>query len=357
MDAILGIAESRDLLVIEDAAEAIGSRYKGKPCGALGDLACFSFFANKLVTTGEGGMVVARDERFSERLRYYKNLCFPINGPRRYTHEDIGFNYRMPNVLAAIGLAQLERADFYLECRRNNAARYDERLRGQRGITTPPNLPYTLNSYWMYGILIEDDFGPTRDEVMTLLFAGHDTTTATVAFLLYELARRPDVADAIAAELPQRPPGYEQLMGGALPQLDMALDETLRLYPPAWVGPRRAVRTFEFEGVTVPQGAPVNYSSYVSHRLPDVWDAPHEFRPERFTAERRAALPKGAYVPFGGGSRQCIGMRFGQLEIKAIAARILREHRLELPPRHRLEVRQTPTLGPKGGLPLRVRPA
>jgi cytochrome P450 len=196
-----------------------------------------------------------------------------------------------------------------------------------------------------------------RDEVMTLLFAGHDTTTATVAFLFYELARRPDVAAAIAAELLRRPPGYEQLMGGALPQLDMALDETLRLYPPAWVGPRRAVRTFEFEGITVPEGAPVNYSSYASHRLPDVWDDPHEFRPERFAPDARAALPKGAYVPFGGGSRQCIGMRFGQLEIKAIAARILREHRLELPRRHRLEVRQTPTLGPKGGLPMRVRPA
>ena len=196
-----------------------------------------------------------------------------------------------------------------------------------------------------------------RDEVMTLLFAGHDTTTATVAFLFHELARRPDVAEGIADELAAlpAPPGHDELMGGALPLLDMALDETLRLYPPAWIGPRRAVRTFEFEGVTVPVGAPVNYSSYASHRLPDVWHEPETFDPWRFEPERRAALPKGAYVPFGGGSRQCIGMRFGQLEIKAIAAGILREHRLELPRRHRLEVRQTPTLGPKGGLPMRVR--
>jgi cytochrome P450 len=195
-----------------------------------------------------------------------------------------------------------------------------------------------------------------RDEVMTLLFAGHDTTTATIAFLLHELALRPDVADAIATETTAlgRAPGYEDLMGGALPQLDRAVDETLRLYPPAWIGPRRAVRTFEFDGFTVPQGAVVNYSSYVSHRLPDVWEAPHEFRPERW--EHRSLLPRGAYVPFGGGSRQCIGMRFGQLEVKAVAARVLREHRLELLPGHRLEVRQTPTLGPKGGLPMRVRP-
>ena len=98
-----------------------------------------------------------------------------------------------------------------------------------------------------------------RDEVMTLLFAGHDTTTATVAFLFYELARHPGAADAIAAELTAEP-GYEALMGGAL-ALDRALDETLRLYPPAWVGPRRAVRTFAFAGATVPAGAPVNYSS------------------------------------------------------------------------------------------------
>ena len=102
-------------------------------------------------------------------------------------------------------------------------------------------------------------------------------------------------------------------------------------------------------------GAPVNYSSWVTHRLPEVWEDPEAFRPERFAPDARTALPKGAYVPFGGGSRQCLGMRFGQLEIKAIAARILREHRLELAPGHRLEIRQTPTLGPRGGMPMRVR--
>jgi len=160
------------------------------------------------------------------------------------------------------------------------------------------------------------------------------------------------VAEAIAAELPARP-GYEDLMGGGLVHLDRALDETLRLYPPAWIGPRRAVRTFDFAGITIPAGAPVNYSSYASHRLPDVFADPHAFRPERFGD--RAAWPKGAYVPFGAGSRQCIGMRFGQLEIKAIAARILAEHRLEPEPGRRLEIRQTPTLGPRGGMSMRVR--
>ena len=171
MDALQKIADAHGLLLIEDAAEALGSRYKGRKCGAIGDLNCFSLFANKLITTGEGGMVVARDDRFIERLRYYKNLCFPLDGSRRYVHDEIGFNYRMPNVLAAIGLAQLERADVYLEQRRSNATRYNALLKGQRGITIPPELPWTESSYWMYSILIGNDFGISRDEVMLELKA------------------------------------------------------------------------------------------------------------------------------------------------------------------------------------------
>lgn len=181
-----------------------------------------------------------------------------------------------------------------------------------------------------------------RDHVMTLLFAGHDTTTATIAFLFYELARHPALAAAIAGD-------------GDL--LDQALDETLRLYPPAWIGPRRAAETFEFGGHRIAAGAPVNYSSWASHRLPDVWEAPDEFRPERFSPEQRGRIPKGAYVPFGGGSRICLGMRFGQLEIKAIAAAVTRRFRVELPDGFRLRIRQTPTLGPADGLPVRIRVA
>jgi cytochrome P450 len=178
-----------------------------------------------------------------------------------------------------------------------------------------------------------------RDEVMTLLFAGHDTTTSTVAFLFYELARHPEWAERLASS------EDEQL-------LEMALDETLRLWPAAWVGPRRAAKTFVFDGVPVPAGAPVNYSSWASHRLPDVWEAPHAFRPERFSPEAKAKLPKGAYVPFGGGSRTCIGMRFGQLEIRTIASAILRDWDVRLVDGYELRVRQMPTIGPKGGLPV-----
>lgn len=198
-----------------------------------------------------------------------------------------------------------------------------------------------------------------RDEVMTLLFAGHDTTTATVTFLFYELARHPHERAALVAErdtaLGDAAPGADALMNGALPRLDMALDETLRLYPPAWIGPRMSIRPFEFAGTTVPGGVPVEYCSWASHRLPDVWDDPGAFRPRRFSPEARARLPKGAYVPFGGGSRTCIGMRFGQIEIKAIAALILRDWELEPARGWRLEIRQTPTLGPRDGMPVVVR--
>ena len=181
-----------------------------------------------------------------------------------------------------------------------------------------------------------------RDEVMTLLFAGHDTTTSTIAFLFHELAGAPEWADRAA---------------GDADDLELCLDETLRRFPAAWIGPRKAMVDYEFAGQSVPAGAFVNYSSWVSHHLPDVWDEPFAFRPERFAPGNREQIPKGAYVPFGGGSRTCIGMRFGQQEIRLIASRILRDFRLDLPDGHVMGIRQTPTIGPIGGLPVRVRAA
>jgi cytochrome P450 len=199
-----------------------------------------------------------------------------------------------------------------------------------------------------------------RDEVMTLMFAGHDTTTSTVSFMFYELARNPHVLTRLLAEqdtvLAGRPPTAEQLASGELAELELVLEETLRKYPPAWVGPRRAVESFEFEGRTVPARAFVNYCSWASHHLPDVFDRPEEFRPDRFAPDARAALPKGAYVPFGGGSRTCIGMRFGQLEVRTIATLILSRFSLSLPADFQLTIRQMPTISPKAGLPMHVQP-
>jgi cytochrome P450 len=197
-----------------------------------------------------------------------------------------------------------------------------------------------------------------RDEVITLMFAGHDTTTSTVAFMFYELARNPNIAARLLAEQAARlsggVPTASQLLSGELTELELVLDETLRKYPPAWVGPRRSVEAFEFEGHTVPARAFVDYCSWASHHLPDVFPDPEEFRPDRFTPEARAALPKGAYVPFGGGSRTCIGMRFGQLEIRTIATLILSRFTLSLPDDFQLTIRQMPTISPRQGLPMIV---
>jgi len=197
-----------------------------------------------------------------------------------------------------------------------------------------------------------------RDQVMTLLFAGHDTTTSTVTFLLYELARHPHELARVQEELDRvlgDAPATPAQLFSELPQLDAALDETLRLYPAAWVGPRAAVETYELAGVPVPAGAMVNYSSWASHRLPELFPDPEAYVPDRFTPEARAKLPKGAYMPFGGGSRMCIGMRFGQLEIKAIVSRLLQRYRFEQLPGRTMSVQTTPTLGPRGGLPMVVR--
>jgi cytochrome P450 len=197
-----------------------------------------------------------------------------------------------------------------------------------------------------------------RDEVMTLLFAGHDTTTSTISFMFYELARQPAIVTRLLDEqrelLAGGSPSPAQLLGGELPELEMVIDETLRKYPPAWVGPRRALRDIDFAGAQIPERAFVNYSSWASHHLPDVFSEPEEFRPERFTPEARAALPKGAYVPFGGGSRTCIGMRFGQLEVRTIATMLLAARSLALPEDFRLTIRQMPTISPKQGLPVRI---
>jgi cytochrome P450 len=198
-----------------------------------------------------------------------------------------------------------------------------------------------------------------RDQVMTLMFAGHDTSTSTLTFMMHELARHPDVVERLCEEqdrvLAGATPSVEQLEG-EMPYLDMVLDEVLRLYPPAWIGPRRAVREFEFGGCTVPNGAYVNYSSWASHRIPEVFPDPEAFIPERFTPERKAALPRGAYVPFGGGSRICIGKRFGQTEVKLVATMLLQRLRLDALPGRTMTVRQMPTLSPKGGLKMRVLP-
>ncbi len=197
-----------------------------------------------------------------------------------------------------------------------------------------------------------------RDQLMHLLFGGHDTTSSTLSFLMYELSRHPEVLERVVEEqdrvLGGSAPTVEDLMTG-LPYLSMVTDETLRLYPPVWFGPRLSVKPFDFGGYHVPAGVHVIHSSWVSHRLAEVFPNPEAFIPERFSPEARRELAPGAYIPFGGGQRVCIGKRFGQLMVKAVATTLLQQFSCELQAGYRLTVGKLPTLSPEGGLPMVIR--
>jgi len=170
MNPIISIAGKYGLYVVEDAAEAHGAEYRGKKCGGMGRINCFSFYANKIITTGEGGMAVTSDAGLADRCRYYKNLCFPLRQKRDYVHDEVGYNYRMTNVQAALGLAQSENIDKFVGKKRDNAALYSRLLGGIPGIQLPVEKNYAKNVYWMYGIVIRaKKFGMTRDALMAKL--------------------------------------------------------------------------------------------------------------------------------------------------------------------------------------------
>ena len=170
MDAITDIARKHNLFIIEDAAEAHGATYKGRKVGSFSDVASFSFFANKNITTGEGGMCVTNDNSYAKRCRYFKNVCFSPDGPRDYMHQDIGFNYRMSNIHAAIGLAQVEKADEYKKMRMDNHALYKKYLADVPGILFQKDEEDYENVGWMNTIVLEPEkYGRTRDELIAHL--------------------------------------------------------------------------------------------------------------------------------------------------------------------------------------------
>jgi len=176
IDRIMEIAKKYNLYVIEDAAEAIGTEYKGKKAGSFGDINCFSFYANKLITSGEGGMVVTDNEEFAKRAAMLKDQAF---GQPRFIHEDIGFNFRMNNLTAAYAYASFEEVSEYIEKRVRNAELYNQVLFGIEGIILPPkNKEGIKNSYWMYGILIDKKiYGRSRQEVRELLKSDYGIDT------------------------------------------------------------------------------------------------------------------------------------------------------------------------------------
>lgn len=170
MDEISALAKKHNLIIIEDAAESHGAEYKGRRTGNLADITAFSFFANKNITTGEGGMVVTNDENLYKKALYFKNLCFPLDGPRSYIHNEIGFNYRMTNIQAAIGLAQTEKADEYKNRRIKNAELYRRFLKGVPGIVFQHTQPAVVPVHWMNAIVIKaEDYGKSRDELIAYL--------------------------------------------------------------------------------------------------------------------------------------------------------------------------------------------
>jgi len=163
MDALSEIADRYCIELIEDAAEAHGAEWRGKKAGALSRISGFSFFANKNITTGEGGMVVTDDDALAERCRYFRNLCFPLNSPRTYLHSDIGYNYRMSNLHAALGLAQTEKADTYRAMRIRNGEHYRHRLSEIPGIRLQQLDSRAKPVFWMNGLCVTPEYGKERD--------------------------------------------------------------------------------------------------------------------------------------------------------------------------------------------------
>jgi len=168
MDPVLEIAKRHGLKVIEDAAEMHGQTYRNKPCGSFGDISTFSFYPNKLITTGEGGMVVTNNDQLSEDCRSLRNLCFQPG--KRFVHERLGWNLRMTNMQAALGLAQLEQLKEFVERKRHMGNLYNELLSGLSNVRLPlTKTDYAENIYWVYGLLLDDDFDMDAEEVMDKL--------------------------------------------------------------------------------------------------------------------------------------------------------------------------------------------
>jgi perosamine synthetase len=171
MDPILDIARRYGLKVIEDAAEMHGQTYRGKPCGSFGDISIFSFYPNKHITTGEGGMIVTDSDELAARSRELRNLCFIP--PRRFVHEELGYNMRMTNLQAALGVAQLERLPYFVERKRAMGRLYNKLLQDMPDVELPlARTDYAESIYWVYGIVLNESIGFDAEEAMKRLGAA-----------------------------------------------------------------------------------------------------------------------------------------------------------------------------------------
>ncbi len=171
MDPILGVARKFGLKVIEDATEGLGATYKGQALGSLGDMGCFSFNGNKIITTGGGGMLVTSNEVWARKAKYLTTQA--KDDPLEYVHGEVGYNYRLTNLQAAVGCAQMEQLPGYVAAKRKIASRYAGKLRDLPGITLMKNAPWAMSTFWMYTILVnEDKFGMDSRRLMRSLIAN-----------------------------------------------------------------------------------------------------------------------------------------------------------------------------------------
>lgn len=169
MDKLLDIARKYNLYIIEDATESLGALYKNKPVGTIGDIGCFSFNGNKLITTGAGGMLVTNNEKLGDKAKFLSTQAKVINENKSFYHPEIGYNFRMPNILAAMGCAQLENIDEYIKKKKGSAIYYNKLLKNIKGITLPVEKEWASNVYWLYSIVVEDDYGLSRDDLIKKL--------------------------------------------------------------------------------------------------------------------------------------------------------------------------------------------
>lgn len=168
MNMITKIAKDYGLYIVEDCAEAHGAEYKDKRVGSFGDIACFSFYANKIITTGEGGMCLTNDRILAERMELLRD--HGMRPEKKYWHEVVGFNYRMTNLQAALGVAQSKKIDMFIKKKREVAKIYSDLLRNIDGITLHPEMSWAKNAFWLYSILVDEEkFGVSRDELMNKL--------------------------------------------------------------------------------------------------------------------------------------------------------------------------------------------
>jgi perosamine synthetase len=230
MDSLRALANQHGLTLIEDAAEAHGARYRGRRVGSLSDVAIFSFFGNKIITTGEGGMVLTDDSELADRCFFLENQARQKENP--YWHPEIGYNYRMTNLQAALGVAQLERIEELIAIRVRNAAYYGRRLQDIQGLSPPPCAQWAENVYWMYTVLVEEEYGLDRDTLMARLHQrGIDTRPAFYPIHIlpmYHQGQRFPVAEEIGRKGLNLPSGATL----TLEQVDQVCDALAEMSQP-----------------------------------------------------------------------------------------------------------------------------